>query len=247
MALSRFSGKEIEDFCTFLSREYGLNFPPARYSFVENRLEPLMADFSCRTLSEIVLRARRDLKLRMDLLNNLTTNETWFFRHPEHFTILKKHVLPDLLERKKRAGDNRISIWSAGCSLGAELFSILFTLLDNISEPEKYNIQLVGSDISSEAVKTAQEGVYEGHQLRLIDQKTLQRFFLEAGHDNWRIRPEFEKYIEFEVLNLLYSWPARTYDIIFCRNTMIYFDSDNKEKLTKRFFNALGISNRRTS
>ncbi len=239
MALSRFSGKEIEDFCSFLSREYGLSFPPARYSFVENRIEPLMADFSCRTLSDIILRARRDLKLRMDLLNNLTTNETWFFRHPEHFAILRRNVLPELLARKKKTGDNRISIWSAGCSAGAELFSILFALLDVLPDTEKFNLQLVGSDISSEIVKSARQCTFNSHQMRLIDQRTMTRFFTVAGHERWCVKPEYAKMVEFEVLNLLNSWPARSYDIIFCRNTMIYFDSDNKQRLTERFFEAL--------
>lgn len=239
MAPGRFSGKEIEDFCSFLAREYGLSFPPARYSFVENRVEPLMADFSCRTLSDIILRAKRDLKLRMDLLNNLTTNETWFFRHPEHFTILKKHVLPGLLESKQKKGDNRISIWSAGCSVGAELYSILFTLLDCIPGPEKYNIQLTGSDISSDAIKTARAGIYEGHELRLVAPGMLHKYFTGHSHDKWQVRPEFTKYVEFEVLNLLNSWPGRTYDIIFCRNTMFYFDPDNKTRLTQRFLTSL--------
>ncbi len=239
MAISRFTGREIEDFCAFLSREYGLSFPPARYSFVENRVEPLLADFSCRTLSDIILRAKRDLKLRMDLLNNLTTNETWFFRHPEHFTILKKHVLPDLLQRKSETGDNRLNIWSAGCSLGAELYSILFTLLEFLPSPEKFNLMLLGSDISSDAVKTAREGTYEGHQLRLVGHKMLHRFFNDVRNDRWQVKPEFRKMVEFEVVNLLTSWPARSFDIIFCRNTMIYFDQDTKLKLTERFFNAL--------
>lgn len=239
MAPSRFSGKEIEDFCIFLSREYGLSFPPARYSFVENRVEPLLADFSCRTLSDIILRAKRDLKLRMDLLNNLTTNETWFFRHPEHFTILKNHVFPDILAKKAKTKDNRLSIWSAGCSVGAELFSILFTLLDFLPDPGLHNLQLIGSDISSDSIKAAKEGIFEGHQLRLINHLMLRRFFDELGHDKWQVKAEFRKLVEFESLNLLNNWPGRTYDIIFCRNTMIYFDADNKTKLTERFFNAL--------
>ena len=102
MALSRFSGKEIEDFCSFLSREYGLSFPPARYSFVENRIEPLMADFSCRTLSDIILRARRDLKLRMDLLNNLTTNETWFSGIPNILPFCAATFCPSYSRARKR-------------------------------------------------------------------------------------------------------------------------------------------------
>jgi chemotaxis protein methyltransferase CheR len=240
MTFYRFNSKELEEFCQFLAREYGLSFPAARYSFIENRIEPVMRDFGLRTLADIILTAPKDLRLRMDLLNSLTTNETWFFRHPEHFTILRKHIIPAILEQKRKTGDNRIAIWSAGCSIGAELYSILFTLLECIPEPDKYNIQLTGSDISSDAIKSARIGRYTEHELRLLNETMLKKYLQPYETDRqWQVIPELARYADFEVLNLLESWPARRFDIIFCRNTMIYFDSENKQRIARRFFDSL--------
>jgi len=239
MIESKFKSKEIEEFCQFLAREYGLSFPQARYSFVRNRVEPVLDAFGLRTFSDLVLNAPRNLQLRLELLNCLTTNETWFFRHPEHFSILKKHIFPKLLAQKQKIGDNRIRIWSAGCSIGAELYSILFTLLDLIKSPQSFNIQLIGSDIASDAVSSAREGRYSVHELRLLNEGTLKKYFTPSEKGYWRVISEFKNYTSFEQLNLLDSWPARQFDIIFCRNTMIYFDTGNKEKITRRFFDSL--------
>jgi len=236
---SRFSAREIKDFCLYLSREYGLSFPAARYSFVENRVVPVMADFGCSALSDIILKAKKDLQLRIELLNSLTTNETWFFRHPEHFKILREHILPALLEGAGKTGDNRLHIWSAGCSIGAELYSILFTILDTLPDPKAFNIQLTGSDISSDSIDRARSATYNDHELRLLNEKTLTKYFKKTNHNSWQVLPDIQKYCTFELLNLLASWPARSYNIIFCRNTMIYFDEGNKSKIASRFFKIL--------
>ncbi len=239
MTNNRFTNKELQEFCQFLAREYGLSFPPARFSFVENRVEKVLENFSLRTLSDIVLTAPRNLQLRMELLNVLTTNETWFFRHPEHFTILREHVLPEILRKKAKTSDNRIRIWSAGCSIGAELYSILFTLLNQIKNPQLYSIKLTGSDIASDAIKTAKAGIYSDHELRLLSDSMLKKFFDHSSKNKWQIKPELMNFVDFEMMNLLDSWPPRTFDIIFCRNTMIYFDGDNKKRLTRRFLDSL--------
>lgn len=229
----------MDEFCQFLAREYGLSFPSARYSFVENRLEPVLREFELRTLSDIILQAPKDIKLRHEILNCLTTNETWFFRHPEHFSILRNSVLPRIIENKAQTKDNRLHIWSAGCSTGAELYSILIAVLETIGSSAKFNLQLTGSDISPDAIKSARAGCYSEHELRLLYPKTLEKYFLPMDKNCWQIKPEFSKFVNFEQLNLLERWPARQFDIIFCRNTMIYFDSDNKIKLTQRFFDSL--------
>lgn len=237
--VNRFSVREIQDFCLYLNREYGLSFPPARYSFVENRVEPIMANFGCHSLTEVVSKAKKDMQLRIELLNCLTTNETWFFRHPEHFKILREHILPALLDNCQQTGDNRLHVWSAGCSIGAELYSILFTILDSLPAPQKFNIQLTGSDIASDAIDRARSGIFSGHELRLLNSKTFNKYFSKHSHNNWQILPDYQKYCSFELLNLLESWPARNYDLVFCRNTMIYFDESNKDKIARRFFKIL--------
>lgn len=235
---ARFSGKEIADFCHFLAREYGLCFAPTRYSFVENRIGPLLNAFCCQTPAELLHKAKTDLALRVELLNTLTTNETWFFRHPQHFLILKNHVLRELVEYKRKIDNKQISIWSAGCSTGAETYSLLFAVLDCIN-PAEFNIQITGSDISSDALKTARIACYNKHDLRITGQEVLHKYFIEKPDDTWQIKQEILKYTKFELLNLLKSWPARTFDIIFCRNTMIYFDNASKTSLTQRFLSAL--------
>jgi len=234
-----FSIRDTQDFCLYLNREYGLSFPPARYSFVENRVETVMVDFGCQSLPELISKAKKDMQLRIELLNSLTTNETWFFRHPEHFKILREYILPTLLDNCRETGDNRLHIWSAGCSIGAELYSILFTILDTLPAPQNFNIQLTGSDIAGDAVNRARTGIYSGHELRLLNGRTLNKYFSMHSHNNWQVLPDYRKYCSFELLNLLDSWPARNYDLIFCRNTMIYFDESNKDKTARRFFKIL--------
>jgi chemotaxis protein methyltransferase CheR len=236
---SQFTMKELAVFCLYLSRDYGISFQPAKYSFVENRVWPLMRQHLFKTLNDLITASKRDIGIRLELLNVLTTNETWFFRHPKHFRILKESIIPMILRRKKQEKDNRISIWSAGCSIGAELYSILITLLDTIESPDEWNIQLLGSDISSEALNRARLGIYNSSELKHVEQTHLKRYFKNVGVESFQIKPEFSRFSRFELLNLLEPWPSRGFDIIFCRNTMIYFDISNKELVAKKFHNAL--------
>ena len=129
--------KSLDLFCSILSRETGLTFPTSRYSFVENRLAPLLEKYDCSNPNELIIKAKQDLKLRIDIINTLTTNETWFFRHPEHFEILKENVFPQIIKTKS---NKIINIWSAGCSTGAELYSILITAKESIPESELQKI-----------------------------------------------------------------------------------------------------------
>jgi chemotaxis protein methyltransferase CheR len=177
--------------------------------------------------------------LRRELLNVLTTNETWFFRHPAHHKILTDHVLPELIKRNDQIGDNRIKIWSAGCSTGAELFSIMITILEYLDSPEKWNLSFVGSDISSEAVSKAEKGIFTAHEIRYLPHKIKNKYFSRYANDQYQIKPELQNYVVFEVLNLLDKWPSRHFDIIFCRNVMIYFNENNKKRVTEKFLSSL--------
>lgn len=236
---TRFSTKELEEFSAYLNQEYGLKYLPEKFQQLENRIMPVMKEFDCRRLTDVILRFKHDIQLRMQVLNALTTNETWFFRHPSHHKILSKHILPKLIAKAKASGDNRIKIWSAGCSIGAELYSILITVLECLPDPEDWNLSFVGSDISSDAIERARSGKYSRHELRNTDIKILDKYFDRYGNDCYKIKPELYPLVEFEVLNLLERWPARKFDLIFCRNVMIYFDESHKRRITEKFLQAL--------
>lgn len=239
MMHTRFSPTELEEFSNYLQQEYGLNFQAEKYQQLENRLRPIMQDFSCRTLGDIIIQSKKDIRLRMDLVNVLTTNETWFFRHPSHFRILTRHILPEFFKNAEKTGDNRLKIWSAGCSIGAETYSILISLLEAFDEKTNCNLTLIGSDISTDAISQARSGKYQRQELKLVDSRLLEKYFVASGHDSYTVKDELRKMVDFEVLNLVESWPARKFDIIFCRNVMIYFGEDHKKKITDKFLKAL--------
>ena len=241
MTLGRFSGKELTFFCQYLCQKYGLNFDLSKYGFLENRIIPLMEKFSCSSLSDLIKETKVNLAAETQLLNLLTTNETWFFRHPNHFKILKHVLIPALIKEKEKKSDNRLRIWSAGCSTGAELFSILITLFETLENPIDWNIRITGSDLSSDAVKRGKRGVFTAAELRDTAPKLVKKYFSPITHDEYKITPELTRLATFETMNLLDTWPPRTFDIIFCRNTMIYFDKANKAKTTERFFKALNL------
>lgn len=231
--------KNIELFCQILSRETGITFPVSRYAFVYNRLTTLFEKYKCNDLTDLMGKGKHDPKIRIDMLNVLTTNETWFFRHPEQFEILKKKVIPDLLARKK---DKVINIWSAGCSIGAELYSILITLLETIPASTNFRINLLGSDISYDAISLARKGVYDSRDLRMTDRTYIQKYFDQIDFKTFKIKEDLKTYVNFEFLNLLETWPPRTFDIIFCRNTMIYFNEDSKNLVVSKLFKALELN-----
>lgn len=239
MKHTHFSYSDFSQFCDWIRQEYGIDYSADKAVLVKNRLAPLLEKFSVKSINQIKKRAKNDDVFRKELLNVLTTNETWFFRHPEHFKVLKKHILPLLIKSKKRLNDNRITVWSAGCSNGAELFSILISLYESINDLNNYVISLIGSDISSHAVKLARNGCFTQNELRTVPDEILDKYFSNETDNLFFIKPEFQKYVQFEVLNLLSVWPERRFDIIFCRNTMIYFDRKTKIDLTKKFYKSL--------
>ena len=223
----------------FLSREYGLFFDTSKVTFLENRVLPLIQKFGCSDMNGLISTIQSDQARRIELLDIITTNETWFFRHPRHFDILREEVLPPLLRSRDRDGQRRISIWSAGCSIGAEAYSIAITILELLRDPLPWQISIIGSDISSSALERARRGVYTSTELRLLSSMLITRYFAPTGSGEFRVKPELAALVRFEHLNLLDVWPDRQFDVIFCRNTMIYFKEATKAALTERIYKAL--------
>ncbi len=223
----------------FFSREFGLFFDPSKVTFLENRLMPVFEEAGCTDMVAFLARIHSDPDRRKRILDAVTTNETWFFRHPRHFDILREQVLNQLLRERAKAGNRRIGIWSAGCSIGAETFSLAITLRETIKNPADWSVTLIGSDISTAALARAREGIYSAEELKLLSNMLLSKYFIPVSHGCFQVKPDLMAMVEFENRNLLSDWPERSFDVIFCRNTMIYFHESTKAALTERFFKAL--------
>ncbi len=173
---------------------------------------------------------------RQEMIVLLTTNVTQFFRENHHFDALKDGILPDLAEKARR-GD-RIRIWSAGCSSGQEPYSIAIAVLEAISDVSKYDFRILATDIDRNMVRTGREGIYRDLEESHIAKDRRNRFFqaVDRMSGTWRVSQALKDLVTFEELNLIGQWPMKgTFDVIFCRNVVIYFDGETQSKLWSRF------------
>jgi chemotaxis protein methyltransferase CheR len=180
------------------------------------------------------LAGARELVLLMD---QLTINETTFFRNKPQFDLLRNVVLPELMARKKRDGSNRIRIWSAGCSSGQEPYSIAMAFLETAFQ-NLWDFKILASDLSLRMLEMAQTGCYSEDQLRGLDEERCRNFF-NFVNGEYQIKNHVKKLVAFDYHNLKYENRLRGFDIIFCRNVMIYFDQAECVRLIERFADSL--------
>lgn len=181
----------------------------------------------------------------LNLIDKISTNHTYFFREQNHFDFLKSDALPRLIEEKMRQGTRDFRFWSAGCSSGEEAYSLAISLADYFgSDLGKWGIGILATDISVSVLEKAKAGVYSDNQLSAISPAVKRRFFQPAGGGLWSVTPEIRNMVLFRRLNLMNpSYPFKnSFDVIFCRNVMIYFDEPTREGLIERFhrFTAAG-------
>lgn len=178
----------------------------------------------------------------IELINSVTTNLTSFFRENHHFDYLRDQ----LVTQKKQNGERRLRIWSAGCSTGEEAYSIAITLQQAIADLNQWDIRILATDIDSHVLTTAQEGIYDAARVASLDQALLKRYFEPVADDNRgrvRVEDNLRRMIRFQQLNLLHRWPIQEkFDLIFCRNVVIYFSAETKVELVDRFADQL-VSN----
>jgi chemotaxis protein methyltransferase CheR len=166
-------------------------------------------------------------------INAITTNLTSFFREPYHFDFLRETLIPQILERNRNT--KRVRIWSAGCSTGEEPYTIAMTIADRF--PPSWDVKILATDLDSNVLSKASAGEYAENSITGLDDSLKKRFFLRNKQSGlFKVRPELRKNIYFKRLNLLQDWPMKgEFDVIFCRNVVIYFDQPTKESLFQRY------------
>jgi chemotaxis protein methyltransferase CheR len=171
------------------------------------------------------------------LINALTTNVTSFFRENHHFEALASYMLPEAM--KRNVASRRIRIWSAGCSTGEEAYCIAMVTSEVLPASQRWDVKILATDIDSDVIRQAQQGVYGLDRVSSVPEARLRKHFRRGAGDqtgNVRVREEIAQLVTFRKLNLMHEWPMRgPFDIIFCRNVMIYFDQTTRERLVQRF------------
>ena len=174
-----------------------------------------------------------------EFINAITTNLTSFFRENHHFEFLRETLLPEILRRN--AASRQVRVWSAGCSTGEEPYSIAMTLLESL--PHGWNAKILATDLDTQVLATASQGVYNQDRVSGISEERLNRWFMKgkgANQSKVRIRPALQELVSFNQLNLMGEWPmSGPFDVIFCRNVLIYFDRQTKIELVNRYADIL--------
>lgn len=220
-----------------LSNQYsGILVPDDKFDMFYSRLSKRLRALGLTTFKEYcqLLKSQPEDEFT-EFINAITTNLTSFFREKHHFDYVVKNVLPDLL--KKNAIDKSIKVWSAGCSSGEEPYSLAMILKENV--PSNWEIKILATDLDTNMLATAVEGIYNLDRLQGVDEQRLQRWFQKGSgtqSNKVRVKQELRQCIQFKYLNLMQEWPMTGYfDFIFCRNVLIYFDKETKLKLAHRY------------
>jgi chemotaxis protein methyltransferase CheR len=230
-----FDDNDFEAISAQMKSLTGINLTPQKRELVYGRLAVRLRALGIRSFREYRRIVAADSQEQVRMCNAITTNLTAFFREPHHFEHLRDQVLPTFREQ---AGERRLRIWSAGCSSGEEPYSIAMTVLEIMPEAFKWNVRVLATDLDSDVLSIAATGEYPDERVKGLSDGRLRRFFTEhkeRGASRFVVRPEVRALVTFKQLNLMKPLPmSGPLNVIFCRNTVIYFDKDTQRDLFAR-------------
>ena len=218
-----------------------LNLHEGKKALVQARLNKRLRMLGIDSYTEYLAYVKDEPTGRelVTLVNTLTTNLTYFFREKDHFDYLEKEVLAKLDARNA----SRLRIWSAGCSSGEEAYTMGMVLRETVPDVDRMNALILGTDISTGMLARARQGCYSLERFRDTPSALRDKYFLrqlDRQEKIYQAKPELTRLIRFRYLNLMEPWPMHSgFDVIFCRNVMIYFDKETQRDLIRRFYDAL--------
>jgi chemotaxis protein methyltransferase CheR len=241
-AASRLSQAQFEVFRELADRHAGIALPDYKRSMVHRRLSKRMkalglADFSA--YAELLADAAADGEIEF-FVNALTTNKTDFYREGHHFDHLAAVALANLRKFLDRDGSRRLRFWSAGCSTGQEPYSIAMTLLSAFGDLARWDAKILATDIDTDVLEIGRKGVYPEEEVSRIPPAVRQRYVNPAPgeKDRFVVCREARSLVTFNPLNLHAIWPMKgKFDVVFCRNVIIYFDKPTQRTLFDRLAN----------
>jgi chemotaxis protein methyltransferase CheR len=226
---------------SLISEAAGITLQPSKKTLVYSRLAKRLRATGMDSFSNYRKLLERDQAELTHMVEALTTNTTSFYREPHHFAHLERHLRSQVLPAAK-AGE-RVRIWSAACSSGEEPYSIAFTILSAFAAAPAVDVKILATDINSSIIEKAKLGIYEAGAVERVPQHILKSFFepaSEAAGQSFSVGSKARDLVRFRSLNLQGAWPMKNhFDVIFCRNVMIYFSQETQSQLWQRFANIL--------
>jgi len=235
---------EFQKISRLVYDQCGINLSDGKKELVKARLGKRIRTGSFRSFKEYYQYILNDESGRemIHLLDSISTNYTFFFREQKHFDCLRLEILPEMINRKKN-DRKKFRFWSAACSSGEELYSIAMTLLEAIENPFVWDISILGTDISTKVLKTADSGIFHKERVQSIPASLVKKYFLKGENEREgyvKVKDEVKRLVQLRRLNLMepFSFSER-FDCIFCRNVMIYFDKRTQADLVNRLYGCL--------
>ena len=235
------SEEEFRRLCDFLYRRTGMVFTEAKRYYVERRVVERMLGTGAKSFASYFARLRNDIDAEVEqFVNAFTVNETYFYREDHQLRCLTKDLLADRL--RGRPAGQPIRIWSVPCSTGEEPYSIAIWLLENWPLVDRYEIEILGSDIDTRVLDSARSGVFGKRALMRLSPYLIEKYFVGNGLDEWKILDDLRESVQFTQANIVESRETRPYgrfDVIFCRNVLIYFDDASRRTAAENLYENL--------
>lgn len=231
--------RDLSEIASMIYADAGISLNDSKASLVYSRLSKHIRNLGLRGFRDYcnLVSSPDGAAERREMLSHLTTNFTRFFRENHHFDHLKSEVLPGLVARAKAGG--RVRIWSAACSDGQEPYSIALTVLSVLPNAADYDFKILATDIDPKILALARAGCYDEQALETVSPAMRKQWFREVdqnGRAKFQVDDKVKRLITFNELNLMAQWPIKgPFDVIFCRNVVIYFDEPTQMKIWTRF------------
>ena len=228
------SDREFEEIRRLVREHTGISLAASKRELVYSRLVRRLRRLSLRTFAEyLALLGSGEAAELEEFANAITTNLTSFFREAYHFEFLADTVLPAI--ERRNAASRRLRIWSAGCSTGEEPYSIAIALNEAMARFRGWDVRILATDLDSNVVAHARAGDYKEERFAKMSDARRSRWFEETQPGTFSASPALRSLITFRQLNLMHEWPFKgPFDVIFCRNVVIYFDKPTQRQLFDR-------------
>jgi chemotaxis protein methyltransferase CheR len=227
--------------CEFVYRRTGMVFTEAKRYYVERRVHDRMVTTGALSFASYFARLRSDLDGEIEqFINAFTVNETYFYREDHQLKCLTSELLTRRTAVKPRREPMRI--WSLPCSTGEEPYSIAMWMLENWAQVDAWDIEIVGSDIDTRVLEAARDGHYGRRALMRLTPELIERYFEPAGEERWRIIEDLRDSVGFSAVNVMEAAETGVhgrFDVIFCRNMLIYFDDVSRRLAAENLYESL--------